>query len=55
MFTINYKGFHVHCYFDKPEVSVNGQIYKSMHAAKCAITAKLIPAHDAAMTLAFKG
>lgn len=49
MFTINYKGFYIHC--DKSVCRINSSMreYKSMHAAKCHITRVMIPAHDAAM------
>jgi len=43
MFTIFYKGFYVHGYFDKPNVVVQREdlpnfLCKSMHSAKCQIT-----------------
>lgn len=45
MFTINYKGFYIHGYIYKPECSVvfyhyskPTTVYKSLHAAKIAIT-----------------
>ena len=44
MWTINYKGFYIHGYFDKPQcrvslpnVSMNYE-WKSLRAAKCAIS-----------------
>lgn len=55
MFTINYKGFYIHGYCDKPECTVNLARYKSLHAAKCAVTRTLIPVHDAAMMRVFTG
>ncbi len=42
MFTINYKGFFIHGYIDRPEVRVQSKFYcrsfKSIHAAKCGIS-----------------
>ena len=38
MFTIAYKGYYIHGYFDRDEVRVDGQTYRSLHAAKCYIT-----------------
>ena len=56
MFTINYKGFYINCYFGKPECWINtqmagGQIkhYKSLHAAKMDVTKNLITAHEKIM------
>jgi len=51
MFTINYKGFYIHGYCDKPVCFINTMLrpFKSMHAAKCHISKTMIPAHDAAM------
>jgi hypothetical protein len=51
MFTINYKGFYIRGYCDKPEVYVNAMFnqFKSLHAAKCWVSRVAIPAHDEAM------
>jgi hypothetical protein len=44
MWTITYKGFYIHGYCDRDEVSVTytgaalPQYFKSLHAAKCRIT-----------------
>jgi hypothetical protein len=38
MFTIHYKGEYIHGYCDREEVKVNGERFKSLHAAKCAIS-----------------
>ena len=50
MWTINYKGFYIHGYCDRDEVSVQHEgfetnYFKSMHAAKCAITRMLKTSH----------
>lgn len=44
MFTISYKGAFIHGYCDRPACRVSGDTagsFKSMHAAKCAITRAL--------------
>lgn len=50
-FKINYKGFIIHGFAHKPEVTINSSFreFKSIHAAKCHITRVMIPAHDVAM------
>lgn len=49
MWTKLYKGFYIHGYGDRSECSVKGRTYRSLHAAKCAITRVLAPEHDAQM------
>ena len=51
MFTINYKGFYIHGYCDKPECTINSSFrkFRSLRAAKMHITRVMIKAHDAAM------
>ena len=57
MFTHNYKGMHIHGYFDKPECKVSGfsiepnKRFKSYRAAQLAITAAC-KKYDSAMAAA---
>lgn len=41
MWTIKYKSVYIHGYSHKHEVRVNGQLFKSLHAAKLFITAQI--------------
>lgn len=46
MFTLPYKGYSIHGYFDRAECHVLGVYYKSFRAAQLAIT-KLIRSNHA--------
>ena len=48
-----YKGYFIRCYYGRSECTVKGRTYRSLHAAKCAITRVFIPAHDAEMSALF--
>lgn len=48
MFTVNYKGYHIHGYIGKPECRIVDLLacsrihhFKSLHAAKCWVTRRI--------------
>ncbi len=43
MITIKYKNLYIHCYCDTNKCHVRNRWFKSLHAAKIAITKGFIP------------